>query len=226
MRFFQQRRIKYAFTMIALLMLPANCFSAMTSSSYRIDSDVISSGGDMSSSASYNLGDTLGETFIGPSSSASYEHGAGFWYAAADAQLALSCESPTVVMPDYQLGNANNYSQYTFSVTEECIVTDNSPMPWSLTVRSSNMTGPKNTVPNTNINLMTDGAVGTGTTITSPTSNLSETTGTNALDSAKTVVSGSNLANGQYNSRPTIRITNLNLLYAEQMTATITFDLL
>ena len=55
---------------------------AMTSASYELSWDVLSSGGGGGrSSASYNLGDTVGQSSaIGLSESTSYRLGSGYWY--------------------------------------------------------------------------------------------------------------------------------------------------
>jgi len=53
---------------------------AMSSGNYRIDWDVIAGGGGEASSVSHTLRSTIGQTAIGPSSSTSFQLGAGYWY--------------------------------------------------------------------------------------------------------------------------------------------------
>lgn len=52
---------------------------AATSENYKIDADVISEGGDLGSSESYKLTDTIGEPIIGLGTSETYKTYAGFW---------------------------------------------------------------------------------------------------------------------------------------------------
>lgn len=85
---------------IAMFLLPVFlfCFSlsspvraSMTSTNYRIDWDTLSSGGsDDSSSASYQLRDTIGNTAIGGSDSASYQLAAGYRGGVDDLLLSFS----------------------------------------------------------------------------------------------------------------------------------------
>ena len=54
---------------------------AMSSANYDLSWDVLSGGGGDRSSSSYVLGDTMGQpSAIGPSGSANYKLGSGFWY--------------------------------------------------------------------------------------------------------------------------------------------------
>jgi hypothetical protein len=61
----------------------------MTSSSYRITSDVIGSFGSKESSSSFELGDTGGELGTGTSSSLNFNLSAGFWAAVGDDPLLI-----------------------------------------------------------------------------------------------------------------------------------------
>lgn len=221
--------MKKLFLIIFLALLFPMAYSfAMSSANYRIDSDVVGSAGNSSSSGSYKLGDTLGEPIIGNSSSGSYQGYFGFWQmTSGGSQLGLSCESSDVYMLDYTLGDANNYSKYLFSTSQECIVTDNSSAPWSLTIASSNMTSAKNNLSSSNIFLNTDGTPASGDTITSPTTNITESAGPEySLDSARTIITGNASASGVYNNRPTIKLKNLNNLYSEQIIGILTITLL
>ena len=56
---------------------------AISSDNYRIDWDVIAGGGGEASSASHTMRSTIGQAAIGPSSSANFQLGAGYWYGVA-----------------------------------------------------------------------------------------------------------------------------------------------
>lgn len=58
---------------------------AMSSASYAIEWDVIGGGGGPVSSGSYKMNSTVGQAAIGPSASASYGLGAGYWYGMVEA---------------------------------------------------------------------------------------------------------------------------------------------
>ena len=219
--------MKKYFFVILILLFPSSLFAAMSSSSYRIDSDVIGAAGNQSASSSYGLGDTLGEPIIGESSGASYQGKFGFWYMTpGGSQLGLSCEASNVYMVDYTLGDIDNYSKYLFSSSEECVVTDNSSAPWTLTSYASNFTSSKNNLPSSSVYLVTDGTAGGGDTITSPVTNITEASGPeSSLDSVKTVISGNASASGTYYNRPSIELKNLNTLYNEGISGEITVTL-
>jgi hypothetical protein len=53
---------------------------AISSANYRIDWGVIAGGGGPASSASHTMRSTIGQAAIGPSSSANFQLGAGYWY--------------------------------------------------------------------------------------------------------------------------------------------------
>ena len=53
---------------------------AISSDNYRIDWDVIAGGGGRASSTSHTMRSTIGQTAIGPSSSANFQLGAGYLY--------------------------------------------------------------------------------------------------------------------------------------------------
>ena len=203
--------------------------SMMQSANFKVDSDVIGSEGGPGGSANYKATDTMGEPAIGESGSANYKTKAGFWYMGGQAAapgLGLTCSATSVYMNDYTLGNANNYNSYYFSGTQDCIVADNTAVAWDLTLQSTNMTGTKNTIPNTNIKLSTDGVTSTQpTTTTGAGGNITELSASDyALNVSRSVVHGTTSATGNYSSRTTIRIENLNNLYQETNdTATFTF---
>jgi hypothetical protein len=203
------------------------CFGAMSSSNYKINSDVLAPGGWPSNSTNYSVGDTVGESVIGEGSSTNYTLGAGFWYGGRS----LMCQSNDVYMVDYTLGDPNNYNKYLFSTSQSCIVVNNSSASWTLTISSTNMTSVKNNLTNSNIYIATDGAVGSGDTVTSATapaqiSAITEPGGPEySLDSTRTIISGDASAQGQYSNQPTIKLRNLNSLYAETIQGTLTISL-
>lgn len=68
------------FILLFILPVPTLLAQVMQSSTYKITSDSVNVGGlNNSGSASYNMGDTLGEVGTGDSSSANYALHAGFW---------------------------------------------------------------------------------------------------------------------------------------------------
>lgn len=201
---------------------------AMQSETYRIPADTVNSGGNLSDSASYNLGDSTGEAAVGEERSASYKSKTAFWYMLpSGGQLGLSCEASDVYMVDYTLGNANNYSKYLFSSSQECIIIDNTSTAWHLTIQSSNMTSARNNLANSNIFLVTDGTVASGDTITDPTVGITEPAISDySLNTARTVISGDATASGTYNNRPTVKLSNLNTLYSETISGTVTLTII
>jgi hypothetical protein len=208
------------------LLSPFFALAAMQSQTYQINADTINSGGNLSGSANFRLGDTLGEAATGEERSANYKSKTAFWHMIPDgSQLGLSCQASTVYMADYTLGNANNYSKYIFSTSQKCSVTDNSDAPWALTMQSTNMTSAKNTLSNTNVKVAKDGNVATGDTITGPTTGIMEPAGEDSLDAPKTVISGDVTASGVYDNQPTMKLTNLNSLFNETITGTVTITI-
>jgi hypothetical protein len=203
------------------------CFGAMSSSNYKINSDVLAPGGWPSESSSYRMGDTLGESVIGEGSSTNYSLGAGFWYAGRT----LNCEASTVYMQDYTLGNPLDYNKKLFTVTEQCEVINYAGSAWSLTISSSNMTGSGNTLLNSNVCLVTDDVVGSGDTVTSAIAPAQigaidePAAGEYCLNTTNTIVSGTDLAQGQYNIQPSIKLKNLNALHVGTISGTLIITL-
>jgi hypothetical protein len=211
---------------ISIMLLPIFAY-AMSSETYMINADSVNSGGSLTSSETYKLGDSLGEAAIGVGASESYKEKTAFWYMLPNSgQLGLNCVASNVYMADYTLGDVNNYSKYIFSTSQKCVVTDNSSAPWTLTMQSTNMTSVKNNLSNTNVFLATDGTPASGDTITSPTTGIAETSsGDYSLNTTRTVVSGDGTASGDYDNRPTMKLTNLNTFYNEGISGTITFTI-
>lgn len=211
---------------ISILLLPIFAY-AMSSESYMINVDSVNSGGSLTSSETYKLGDSLGEAAIGVGASENYKEKTAFWYMLpSNGQLGLSCQASDVYIADYTLGNENNYNKYIFSTSQKCTVTDNSSAPWSLTMQSTNMTSARNNLSNTSIFLSTDGTPASADTITDPTTGIAETSsGEYSLNAVRTIVSGDATASGSYDNRPTIKLTNLNTFYDEGISGTVTITI-
>ncbi len=138
--------------------------------------------------------------------------------------LGLSC-SASGALKNYTIGDSNNYNEDTFGSTLCTLTTSGAPS-WTFTVDSSNLTGTHNTVTNSNILLRTDGNVTSGATITDSSTGVTEPAGPSySLDSTRTILSGDASASGTYNNRPTLRIQNLNSLFQESDSGTLTFTL-
>jgi hypothetical protein len=227
LKFSHKKKMQF-FLLAGILFLawPFLTWAAMQSSTYKINSDTVNGGGDLSRSATYNLGDTLGEQAIGESRSSSYIGQAGFWnMISGGTQLGLTCQASDVYMADYTLGDANNYNKYLFSTSEKCTVTDNADAPWTLTISSTNMTSARNNLSNTNVKLVTNGDAATEDTLISPTTGISESTGENSLNTTRNIGIGDTSASGIYEVRPTVKLTDLNSLFSEQMTGILTITL-
>ena len=211
---------------ILISILPVLAY-AMSSETYMINADTVNSGGNLSDSETYKLGDSLGEAAIGVESSESYKSKTAFWYMLpGGSQLGLNCEASDVYMADYTLGDENDYSKYIFSTSQDCTVTDNTSAPWTLTMQSTDMTSAKNTVPNTDVFLSTDGNVSSGDTITTPTSGITESSASDySLNTTRMIISGDASASGDYDNQPTVKLTNLNTLYNEGISGTVTITI-
>jgi hypothetical protein len=219
-----EKKIK---TIFFLLFLAMPFYSlAMQSETYKIPADTVNSGGNLSDSASYNLGDSTGEAAVGVESSTNYKSKTAFWYM-LPSYLDLSCEAVDVYMVDYTLGNADNYSKYIFSTSQECTVVDNSSYAWHLTIQSSNMTSAQNNLANSNIFLSTNGNPSSEDTVTDPITGITEpSTSEYSLNTTRTLISASTSASGTYKNRPTIKLSNLNTLYSETISGTITVTII
>lgn len=80
---------------LVLLSISFICRAKMESESFKINADVVGIGGDLGSSESYVLTDTVGETIIGPSNSENYGAQQGFWQMIGT-EISLSIDSNTV----------------------------------------------------------------------------------------------------------------------------------
>jgi hypothetical protein len=199
--------------------------AVMNSQNFRIGSDVIGVGGGIGNSANFKADGTAGEMVVGISDSATYGTDAGFWQSESQG-LSLSCEASSVYMVDYTLGDSDNYNKYLFSSSQDCTVTDNTTAPWTLTASSTALTSAQNNVPNTSVFISTDNDVGNGDTITTPTTNLTEpSTGDYSLETPRTIINGTASASGVYVTQPTLKITDLNSLYNESLSGTLTITI-
>lgn len=226
MKFFIEKQKISILSLLILLFIANFCYAEMKSANYGVSSDSLNSGGnDWSQSTNYGLRDTLGESGVGAGESTNYKMKAGYRYTIPE-PLGLSCAAQNVYMDDYTLGDPLNYAKYLFAVNQQCTLNVQSGMDWTLTIYSSDMTGTRNTLPNSNIFLSTNNDPGTADTITNPTTYITEPAGPDSsLDSARTLISGSVSAQGVYTNRPTIKLEELNQLYSEQMVGTLTITL-
>jgi hypothetical protein len=73
--------MKKIFTFLCLVFLTGTCtcYASMSSETFKINADVIGTGGQSGTSESYKLTDTVGEPVIGVSESETYKSKAGFW---------------------------------------------------------------------------------------------------------------------------------------------------
>lgn len=85
----------------------------MTSANYIIKSDVISSGGASSTSATYALTDTLGEAFATSTEGTNTQSHGGFWQAAASSAgtLTVTFSKTTISFGDLSTGSVSSDSQ-------------------------------------------------------------------------------------------------------------------
>lgn len=201
----------------------------MQSQTYQINADTINSGGNLSGSANYHAGDTLGEAATGEERSANYKSKTAFWYMIpGGSQLGLSCQASNVYMADYTLGTAGDKNLHLFSTSEKCTITDNSDAAWTLTMQSTNMTSAKNNLPNTSVLLQTDSNVTTGNTVTDRTTGITESLlvdPSGSLNTPQTVIQGDVTASGVYVNQPTVELKNLNSLFAETISGTVTITI-
>jgi hypothetical protein len=93
-------------------------------------------------------------------------------------------------------------------------------------MQSTNMTSVHNNLPNTNVFLSTDGTPDSGDTITSPITGIVESSAADySLNTTRTVISGDSGASGDYDNRPTMKLTNINSFYSEAISGTVTFTI-
>lgn len=90
------RKIKKIIPILFLLLgLSLNCYGNMSSSSYRINADVIGVSGNDSTSTNYSLVDTVGEPIIGITSGSTYSASQGFWHM-INTSISIQIDSSTV----------------------------------------------------------------------------------------------------------------------------------
>lgn len=90
---------------------------AANSENYKINADVIGIGGDLGSSASYKLTDTIGEPIVGIGASENYKSKAGFWQM-VNTVLSLTVDSNAVNLGAHTPGTPVN-GQSTLTVTTD-----------------------------------------------------------------------------------------------------------
>jgi hypothetical protein len=149
------------------------------------------------------------------------------WDDSTSSVFSLSCAG-AAAMPDYTLGDSNNYNLKDFTSSEKCTVTDISyDASWSLTLYSTNLAGSQNNLSNANIKLSTNGDPSSAPTVVSSSTGITEPSTNNySLDTVRTVIQGSPSASGTYDVQIRSRLESLNTLYAETGdTATLTFTL-
>lgn len=88
-------KLIHAGFLMAGLLISSHCYAAMSSETYSINSDVIGSAGDLGTSESFRLTDTLGEPVIGIGQSETFSAQQGFWYM-INYSLSMSINSNTV----------------------------------------------------------------------------------------------------------------------------------
>jgi hypothetical protein len=138
------KRIFFIIVVFSMIASSHASFAAMTSSNYKIPSDILGSGGDDSSSSNYKVNDTLGETVVGPSSSTNYKAQQGFWNT-LDFTISISCPA-TVTMGS--IAGTGQSALATNSAT--CNVITDSPAGYQLSWKAAtaNMeTNPDNGTP-------------------------------------------------------------------------------
>lgn len=91
----KKKYYKFLLLSIGMLIFPHFSFSAMSSETYKINADVIGTGGQSGTSETYKLTDTIGEPVIGIGSSETYSGKAGFWYMIGTG-ISLAVDSNTV----------------------------------------------------------------------------------------------------------------------------------
>lgn len=118
---FQKKRSIMTFLFLLLLIIPLYKIFAetMQSNTYRIMSDTVNVGGtDVSGSANYNLGDTLGEIGTGDSNSANYFLRAGFWQM-QESYIALSSPSDLALTPIGGISGEGSEGTMSWTVTTD-----------------------------------------------------------------------------------------------------------
>ena len=129
MRKFLHTSLPLLFTLLALLVVsvPVAFAYVASSTNYRIQSDSINTGGELSTSTSYRVEDTLGESSTGTSSSATYVIKAGYQQM-HESYLAVSAPGNITLAPSIASlggGVANGFAAWTVTTDNEAGYTMN-----------------------------------------------------------------------------------------------------
>jgi hypothetical protein len=119
---------KKLFLSLSIFVFIAHSVLAMSSTNYRIDSDVIGAFGNLSSSTNYVLGDTGAEEGIGRYSSTNYTASIGFWqFEEADATMSVNCDESVTLGTIIGTGRSD-LTNNAFS----CVIATNNPNGYKL----------------------------------------------------------------------------------------------
>lgn len=130
--FLKKRNIIFALSLIlGVFLFSGNLFADyMQSGTYRIQSDSLNMGGEVSSSGSYKISDSLGEVGTGDSNSPTYYMHAGFWQM-QESFISISNPSDLVMTSMAGLSGGSSEGTMTWLVT-----TDNTAG-YSMTIAST-----------------------------------------------------------------------------------------
>lgn len=131
-------------------------FGAMSSDSFRIQSDVIGSFGAPGESTNFKINDTGGEVGTGDSSSDSYDLGAGFWQTTSEYQLSITCDPSVTMSAIIGTGKSNLSSNN----SANCLIDTDNPAGYSLTWKASDADMVSSTEPSDKINGYTPSSAG------------------------------------------------------------------
>lgn len=130
-------------------------FGAMSSDSFKIQSDVVGSFGAPRESTNFKINDTGGEIGTGISTSDSYDLGAGFWQTASEYQISIACDSMVI------MGNITGTGQSALTTNSAtCNVDTDNPAGYSLTWKASDVDMISSTEPLDKINSYTPDSAG------------------------------------------------------------------
>lgn len=128
--FFGKKELIIFLSIVSILILPNPVFSLMESSNYKILFDSVNVGGGDSSSANYQLQDTVGEIATGNSNSTNFQMRAGYQQLNSS-YITISTE--TIV----DIGNLSGFSSSSSTVSENVKVTTDSYGGYQLNVVAS-----------------------------------------------------------------------------------------
>lgn len=131
-------------------------FGAMSSDSFKIQSDVVGSFGAPGESDNFKINDTGGEIGTGISTSDSYDLGAGFWQTASEYQISIACDSSVTMSAITGTGKSN----LTSNNSANCNVDTDNPAGYLLTWKASDVDMISSTEPLDKINGYTPDSAG------------------------------------------------------------------